>query len=136
MVIVTLPPFVALVADDARDGSRSCRYDVVCRIVRICTGVTLPEPPCDSKTNAARPAACGAAELVPEKFGLVSRSLPESFAAMAPFGKSDVFAASIAATRGISRVSGCGNRFASLSKKITAGPGDVKASGIFGRNTL
>ena len=99
-------------------------------MLRICAGVTLPGPPLASRTRAATAAAWGAAELVPEKFGLASGSL------VASPPKSDVLAASIAATVGLRRISGAGSRLAFLSKKIVAGPGEVNVSGWFGLNTL
>ena len=63
---------------DEKYGSRSCRNALSCRISRIFFGLTLPGPPAASSTSAAIAAACGAAALVPKKFGNVSGSVDES----------------------------------------------------------
>jgi sugar/nucleoside kinase (ribokinase family) len=75
-------------------------------------------------------AAFGAAALVPKKFGKVSASLAESET------KKVVLPPSAAAITGCWRISGVARRLPSASKTIVAGPGEVKLSGMYGRNTL
>ena len=67
-------------------------------------------PPRACRTSAAIPAACGAAALVPKKFGCVSGSSLESSV------KNVVFPPSVAVTCGTWRMSGLGSRLPAESK--------------------
>ena len=70
--------------------------------VRIRAGVSDPGPPGSWSARAAIAAACGAAALVPKKFGCVSGSRPLSAT------KNVVFPPSVAATCGLRRICGLG----------------------------
>ena len=74
-------------------------------------------------------AACGAAALVPKKFGRLSASSAASDT------KNVVFPPSVAATSGLRRICGCGNRLPAESNRIgRSPPTEVKSSGSVGRN--
>ena len=66
--------------------------------------------PCVCRTSAAIAAACGAAALVPKKFGWLSGSSLESTV------KNVVLPPSVAASCGARRMSGRGSRFPAESK--------------------
>src|SRR5262249_59734615 len=53
-------------------GSRSCLNVVCCSVRRSCAGFKLCGPPAACSVRAPTEAACGAAAVVPEKFGSVS----------------------------------------------------------------
>jgi hypothetical protein len=75
------------------------------------------------------PAACGAAALVPKKFGWVSGSRIESAT------KNVVLPPSVAATSGLRRMSGRAKRLPAESNRIgSSPPAEVKSSGSSGRN--
>src|SRR4029079_19503898 len=105
-------------------GSRSCGKVVCCISLRNDLGLMLRGPPAAWMVSAATAAACGAAALVPKKFGKVSSSCKASLL------KKVVFAPSIAARSGFWRTSGFFSGLLFLSKYIVHGPGEVNDSGV------
>jgi hypothetical protein len=108
------PPFAATVSPRARPsacaGSRSFTNVERRSRSRIASGSTDRGPPDLWRARAAIEAACGAAALVPKKFGRVSGSRAVSRV------KNVVLPPSADATWGVRRICGRGYRFPEESK--------------------